>query len=109
MLGPLQVLQFGAAYGKEVRPYVRNPTMQESTVTIKGQTTLPRDVRAALGLTSGDKLRYVILDGEVRILKAHSVKELRGMLYRPERASVSLRAMDEAIATGAANSAGDDK
>ena len=47
--------------------------MQESTVTIKGQTTLPRDVRAALGLSSGDKVRYVILDGEVRILK-----DLRG-------------------------------
>lgn len=78
--------------------------MQESTVTIKGQTTLPRDVRAALGLTSGDRVRYVILDGEVRILKARSVKELRGVLARPDQASVTLEAMDEAIASGAAAS-----
>ena len=78
--------------------------MQESTVTIKGQTTLPRDVRAALGLTSGDRVRYVILDGEVRILKARSVKELRGLLARPDQPSVTLEAMDEAIASGAAAS-----
>ena len=40
--------------------------MQESTVTMKGQTTLPKDVRLALGISSGDRVRYVILDGEVR-------------------------------------------
>ena len=75
--------------------------MHESTVTVKGQTTLPRDVRSALGLTSGDKVRYLILDGEVRILKARSVKELRGILARPGQEPVSLDEMDEAIAAGA--------
>jgi antitoxin PrlF len=82
--------------------------MQESTVTIKGQTTLPRDVRAALGLSSGDKVRYVILDGEVRLMKARSVTELRGLLARPDQATVSLEEMDEAIAEGARSSAGTD-
>ncbi|MCL1629914.1 type II toxin-antitoxin system PrlF family antitoxin [Roseibaca sp. V10] len=80
--------------------------MQESTVTIKGQTTLPRDVRAALGLSSGDKVRYVILDGEVRLMKARSVTELRGLLARPDQATVSLEEMDEAIAESARSSAG---
>ena len=75
--------------------------MQESTVTVKGQTTLPRDVRAALGLTSGDRVRYVILDGEVRILKARSVKELRGALARSDQRPVSLEEMDEAIGAAA--------
>ncbi len=43
----------------------------ESTVTIKGQTTLPRDVRQALGLHSGDRVLHMILDGgEVRILRS---------------------------------------
>jgi len=79
--------------------------MQESTVTVKGQTTLPRDVRAALGLSSGDKVRYVILDGEVRILKARSVRDLRGLLARPDQKPVSLEAMEEAIASGAMESA----
>ena len=78
--------------------------MQESTVTVKGQTTLPKDVRTALGLASGDRVRYVILEGEVRIVKAGSVKDLKGMLARPSRKSVSLEAMDEAIAAAAIDS-----
>lgn len=82
--------------------------MQESTVTIKGQTTLPRDVRAALGLSSGDKVRYVILDGEVRLLKARSVRELRGLLARPGQGPVTLDDMDAAIAEGASASSGKD-
>jgi antitoxin PrlF len=76
--------------------------MLESTVTVKGQTTLPRDVRAALGLASGDRVRYIIIDGEVRILKARSVKELRGLLSRPDQTPVTLESMDEAVARGAA-------
>ncbi|HEV8033521.1 AbrB/MazE/SpoVT family DNA-binding domain-containing protein [Yoonia sp.] len=80
--------------------------MKESTVTVKGQTTLPKDVRSALGLASGDRVRYVILEGEVRILKARPVKELQGLLARPEREAVSLDAMEEAIAAGATESAG---
>ena len=79
--------------------------MHESTVTVKGQTTLPRDVRAALGLTSGDKVRYLILDGEVRILKARSVMEMIGILSRSGQKPVSLDEMDEAIAAGATDSA----
>ena len=80
--------------------------MQESTVTIKGQTTLPRDVRHALGLASGDKVRYVILDGEVRLLKSRPVNDLAGILARPGRKPVSLEEMEDAIAAGASDDAG---
>jgi antitoxin PrlF len=83
--------------------------MQESTVTVKGQTTLPRDVRSALGLSSGDKVRYVILDGEVRILKVRSVQDLRGLLARPDQSPVSLEDMEDAIARGANEGAGLDR
>jgi AbrB family looped-hinge helix DNA binding protein len=76
--------------------------MLESTVRVKGQTTLPREVRAALGLASGDRVRYIIVDGEVRILKARSVKELCGLLARPDQTPVTLESMDEAIVRGAA-------
>jgi AbrB family looped-hinge helix DNA binding protein len=76
--------------------------MQESTVTTRGQTTLPRDVRTALELGPGDRVRYVILDGEVRLLKARPVAELAGFLARPGREAVGLEEMDEAIAAGAA-------
>ena len=75
--------------------------MRESTVTSKGQTTLPRDVRAALGLKPGDQVRYVILGGEVRLLKARPVNELAGSLRRAGADAISLAAMEEAIASGA--------
>ncbi|WBQ11339.1 type II toxin-antitoxin system PrlF family antitoxin [Hyphomonadaceae bacterium ML37] len=83
--------------------------MHESTVTVKGQTTLPKDVRAALGLTSGDKVRYLILVGEVRILKARSVKESRGILSKSVQKPVSLEEMDEAISAGATDSVDPDQ
>lgn len=78
--------------------------MQESTVTTKGQTTLPKQVRSALGLRPGDRVRYVILDGEVRLLKARSLSELKGLLADPSRGPVSLEQMEEAIAEGASRS-----
>ncbi len=39
------------------------------TMTSKGQTTVPAEVRELLNLKSGDKLRYVVKNGTV-ILKA---------------------------------------
>jgi AbrB family looped-hinge helix DNA binding protein len=82
------------------------PAMQESTVTVKGQTTLPRRVREALGLGPGDRIRYLLLDdGEVRILKPRPVSGLSGALGGEGRRALSLDEMDAAIARGAA---GDD-
>lgn len=77
--------------------------MQESTITMKGQTTLPKEVRQALGLQPGDKLRYLLLDGgEVRLLRRRPATDFVGLLHRPGRPAVGLDAMDEAIADGAA-------
>ena len=43
--------------------------MVESAVTSKGQTTLPKVVREALGVVPGDHVRYVIFDNnEVRLI-----------------------------------------
>lgn len=76
--------------------------MSESTVTIKGQTTLPKAVRQALALAPGDRLRYVILDdGQVRLLRTGPVARLAGLLQREGRPTVSLDDMDRAIASGA--------
>jgi antitoxin PrlF len=76
--------------------------MQESTITTKGQTTLPKDVRQALDLKPGDKLRYLILDdGEVRIIRARSARELAGALQSLSQRVVTLDDMDAAIAAGA--------
>lgn len=76
--------------------------MQESTVTIKGQTTLPKDVRQALQIGPGDKVRYLILDGgQVRIVRSQPVSRLAGALKGKSNRHVSLEEMDEAAAQGA--------
>jgi AbrB family looped-hinge helix DNA binding protein len=76
--------------------------MQESTITIKGQTTLPKDVRNALQLHPGDRVRYMILDGgEVRLVRSQPVAQLAGLLKDRASRTVSLEEMEEAIAKGA--------
>lgn len=76
--------------------------MQESTLTTKGQTTVPKEVREALGLRAGDRVRYLLLDdGQVRLLRQRPLADLGGMLAQEGRGSVSLEAMEQAISDGA--------
>lgn len=75
--------------------------MREATVTIKGHASLPRDVWAAPGPSSGDKERCVILDRALRLLKARPVRELRGLRARPGQSPATHDDMDAAIAEGA--------
>lgn len=79
--------------------------MLESAVTAKGQTTLPKSVRASLGLGPGDRVRYIVMGSEVRLLKARPVKELAGLLHRSGMSAVSLEEMDNAIAAEASGKA----
>lgn len=73
--------------------------MEESTLTAKGQTTVPKEVRRALGAKPGDRLRYLVLDdGEVRILRTRPVLGMSGLLARDGQGAVSLEDMDMAIA-----------
>lgn len=77
--------------------------MSRSTLTSKGQTTIPLAVRDFLGLRTGDRLEFVIRDdGEVMLKAAKiSVKDLAGILPRPQHAA-TLEGMQEAIEAGAA-------
>ena len=76
--------------------------MATATLTVKGQTTIPKEVREFLNLHAGDKLDFVIsADGQV-ILKPATVdvRELKGFMKRPGRQPVSVEAMNAAIAEG---------
>ena len=76
--------------------------MQESTVTVKGQTTLPKSVRQALHLMPGDRIRYMVLDGgEVRIVRTRPVSEMSGILKGATNRPISLEEMEAAIRDGA--------
>ena len=75
--------------------------MPSSTLTAKGQTTIPKEVRDHLGLQSGDQIDFVIAaDGSVMLRPATvHVRELKGMLHRKNMKPVSVDAMNEAIRT----------
>ena len=70
----------------------------ESKLTSKGQTTIPLEVRKALKLKPGDRIRYVVTGGRVELIpRNRSVLELAGVLYDPDRKPISIEEMDEAI------------
>ena len=75
--------------------------MTESTITSKGQTTLPKVVRDALGVVPGDRIRYVVFDdNEVRLIPVRPLSRLFGTL-RYNGPPVTLEDMERAIADGA--------
>jgi AbrB family looped-hinge helix DNA binding protein len=75
--------------------------MSVATLTSKGQTTIPKDVRERLGLKPGDKIRFMVDDNGRAFLipLTVTVKQLRGMLPKPEHPA-TIEEMDEAIAQG---------
>ncbi|MBW8790526.1 MAG: type II toxin-antitoxin system PrlF family antitoxin [Rhizobium leguminosarum] len=68
------------------------------TMTSKGQTTIPAEVRELLNLKSGDRIRYINRDGEI-IMKAKNKRaiDLAGKFHDPNRPTITLSQMDEAI------------
>ncbi len=79
--------------------------MPQSTLTSKGQITLPAEVRRALELSAGDKVDFVQAPGGGFLLVPvrTDVRRLRGRISGRVARPVSLQAMDAAIAAGAAN------
>lgn len=73
--------------------------MPTSTLTSKGQTTIPKRVREFLRVESGDRLEFIIeREGRV-VLRAASadITALDGLLDRSDRPPVSADAMDETV------------
>jgi antitoxin PrlF len=57
---------------------------EESTLTSKGQTTIPKGIRDKLAINSGDRITFTLMpDGTVLMrVKNRSVLELAGVLRR---------------------------
>jgi AbrB family looped-hinge helix DNA binding protein len=76
--------------------------MAQSTVTAKGQTTIPKEIRDRLGLKAGSKLKFFIRhDGSLAVLPVLPASALRGTV-KYKGPPVSIEEMDEAIAAGVA-------
>jgi AbrB family looped-hinge helix DNA binding protein len=67
----------------------------ETTLTSKGQVTVPREIRDRLGLASGDKLAFTMLSDGTVVMRAKTRRliELAGSLTRPGQPKVSIEQM----------------
>ena len=56
--------------------------MSESTITSKGQVTIPADLRKALGLTAGERVVFTQLEDGTAVMrvKRRTILELKGLL-----------------------------
>ncbi|MDP1982027.1 MAG: type II toxin-antitoxin system PrlF family antitoxin [Sulfuritalea sp.] len=59
----------------------------DATLTSKGQTTIPKEIREGLGMKPGDRMTFTLMpDGTVVMrVKSKSVIELAGMLHKKGR------------------------
>ncbi len=70
--------------------------MSESTITSKGQTTVPRQAREHIGAGPGTRLVWHAMPngGLIVRAKSRSIMELAGSLKRPGRKAVPVSDMD---------------
>jgi antitoxin PrlF len=82
--------------------------MPTSTLTSKGQITVPKPIREHLHVTEGDQVDFAITaNGDVVMHRiTGSVSALAGLLHRPNRKTVSLEEMDHAIGNAVIDKAG---
>jgi antitoxin PrlF len=75
--------------------------MASATLTSKGQITIPADVRTHMGLSTGDRVEFVLNEATGRyevVPSTCSVTALKGIIHKPRKA-VSIDEMNEAIAS----------
>jgi antitoxin PrlF len=77
--------------------------MSTAVVTSKGQITIPKAVRDALGVDTGDRVEFIEVEKGVYTLVAatRDVRELKGLIPKPAK-PVSVEDMKRAVAKAAA-------
>lgn len=77
--------------------------MSISTLTSKGQITIPKEIRDYLKLDAGSKIEFVIDEnGIVKLIPLNvPIQALSGVLHRPGMKAATIEEMDSAIAEGA--------
>ncbi len=56
--------------------------MSETTITSKGQVTIPADIRKAMGLETGERVVFTRLEDGTTVFRAktRSIMDLKGLL-----------------------------
>jgi AbrB family looped-hinge helix DNA binding protein len=76
--------------------------MPVTTLTSKGQVTIPKPIREQLHLHTGQRLDFQV-DRDGRLIvkpRARDIRELKGILRSDRKTPVSIAEMHEAIARG---------
>ena len=66
-----------------------------ATLTSKGQTTIPKEIRDSLGMKPGDRMTFTLMpDGTIVMrVKTKSVMGLAGVLHKKKRKPVPIEQM----------------
>ncbi|MCD8397062.1 MAG: AbrB/MazE/SpoVT family DNA-binding domain-containing protein [Lachnospiraceae bacterium] len=53
--------------------------VNDARVMSKGQVTIPKNIRAALGVSTGDRVTFIVEDGSVRVVNSavYAMKKLQ--------------------------------
>ena len=73
--------------------------MASSTLTSKGQTTIPKDIREYLNLQPGQRIDFIV-DEEGRVILRPAtlhIRDLAGILHREGRKPISVEEMNRVI------------
>ncbi len=67
-------------------------TTAAATLTSKGQTTIPKEIRDSLGMKAGDRMTFTLMpDGTVVMrVKNKSITDLAGMLFKKGRKRIPI-------------------
>ena len=62
----------------------------EATLTSKGQTTIPKEIRDSLGMKAGDRMTFTLMPDATVVMrvKSKSITDLAGVLYKKGRKTV---------------------
>ena len=62
----------------------------DATLTTKGQTTIPKEIRDSLGMKPGDRMTFTLMPDSTVVMrvKSRNVTELAGMLHKKGRSPV---------------------
>jgi len=73
--------------------------MAQTTITSKGQVTIPKAVREALSLLAGDRVEFILTGDNEAVVRpvTKRVDEVFGRLYQEGRTAVSTEEMNLAV------------
>ncbi|MDO8465290.1 MAG: AbrB/MazE/SpoVT family DNA-binding domain-containing protein [Gallionella sp.] len=62
----------------------------DATLTSKGQTTIPKEIRDKLGMKPGDRMTFTLMSDATVVMrvKNKSITDLAGTLYKKGRKAV---------------------